>query len=70
MAELRQLRQVSKGNKARAAEKKASAQLRSRTKANDQSSVDKLYRWVKSGINSVNAGFPAQTKGGRYTHGN
>jgi hypothetical protein len=72
MAELRQLRQANPGNIARAKEKQASAQLRGKSKGrsnvDDQSNVNKLYRWVKKGIKSVESGFPAQTKGGTYTH--
>lgn len=76
MAQLRNtgsVRTTTSGDKARAAEKNKSAALRaktakSRSRFNDQSMVDKLYRWVKSGIKSVESGFPAQTKGGTYTH--
>ena len=63
-----ELRNVSPGSKARAAEKKASAKLRGRQKFDDQSNVNKLYRWIQKGVKSVEAGFPAQTKGGTYTH--
>lgn len=60
------------GNARRRKEKQGSAKLRGKAKGrsnfDDQSSVDKLYRWVQKGIKSVEAGFPAQTKGGTYTH--
>ena len=39
-----------------------------RQKFDDQSNVDKLYSWIKSGIKSAEAGFPAQTLGGTYTY--
>jgi hypothetical protein len=38
---------VSKAEKARRTEKKASAKLRGRQSFNDQSKVDKIYQWVK-----------------------
>ena len=56
------------GNANRRKEKQASARLRGRQKFDDQSNIDKIYRWIKRGIKSVEAGFPAQTKGGTYTH--
>lgn len=61
------------GNTARKREKHTSANLRAKAKGqrkrfDDQSNVEKIYRWVKSGIKSVESGFPAQTKGGTYTH--
>ena len=56
------------GNARRRKEKQSSAKLRGRQKFDDQSAVDKIYRWVQKGVKSVEAGFPAQTKGGTYTH--
>ena len=38
---------VSKAEKTRRAEKKASAKLRGRKSFDDQSNVDKIYQWVK-----------------------
>ena len=58
----------SQGNIRRRKEKEASAKIRGRKKFDDQSNVDKLYGWIKSGIKSVEAGFPAQTLGGTYTY--
>lgn len=60
--------QSSQGNIRRRKEKEASAKIRGREKFDDQSNVDKLYGWIKSGIKSVEAGFPAQTLGGTYTY--
>lgn len=57
----------------RRAEEQGRAKSRQRGKKGrsnfkDQSNVDKLYRWIQKGVKSVEAGFPAQTKGGTYTH--
>jgi hypothetical protein len=60
----------SAGSAKRRKEKEASAKLRGRKSFDDQSNVDKIYQWIKSGVKSAESGFPAQTKGGTYTHRN
>jgi len=63
-----------KGTKMRKSEKQASASLRAKSKgtkvAIKKSAASKVTRVIKKGIKSVESGFPAQTKGGRYTYRN
>lgn len=62
------------GNYKRGKEKETSAKLRGRNQNrkgfDDQSNVDKIYRWIKSGVKAIERPFPAQVKGGTYTHRN
>jgi hypothetical protein len=63
---------TSKGTKMRKSEKQTSASLRAKSKgtkiATKKSAASKVTSAVKKGIKSVEQGFPAQTKGGRYTY--
>jgi hypothetical protein len=63
-----------KGTQARKSEKQASASLRGKAKgrkvATEKSVASKITSAIKKGIKTVERPFPAQVKGGRYTHRN